>query len=315
MEIFSLSTFALIGFMLAAYSVVANDSVQTLGTFMASNKKVRWQYMWLGASAVLAATLLHSWYTLGGDISHGRLNKIPFQEVQWYHVTAPLVLLALTRFGIPVSTSFLVLSVFASSLVLEKMLLKSVMGYCVAAAFAYGLWFLVSKYYVRKPSDEEEDAPIEWRTFQWLSTALLWYMWLSHDISNVAVFLPRQLDLSLLVFVIATFTVLLGFMFYERGGKIQEIVKQKTNTSYVKAATMIDLSYAFVLWFFKMHNDIPMSTTWVFVGLLAGREFAIASFTQSDKIKKVWPLVGKDFLKMMVGLSVSVVLAISIQAL
>jgi len=27
-----------IGFLLAAYSVIANDSVQTLGTFLASNK-------------------------------------------------------------------------------------------------------------------------------------------------------------------------------------------------------------------------------------------------------------------------------------
>lgn len=314
MDLFSLSTFAVLGFILAAYSVVANDSVQTLGTFMASNKRVPWQYMWIGASTVLGLTLFYSWYTLGGDISHGRLNKIPYQEIQWYHVTAPVVLLALTRFGIPVSTSFLVLSVFATSVVLEKMLLKSVMGYCVAAAFAYGLWFLVSKFYIHKKEEDKEGAPIQWRVFQWLSTALLWYMWLSHDVSNVAVFLPRELDLSLLIFVIGTFTILLGFMFYERGGKIQAIVHQKTNTSYVKAATLIDLSYAFVLWFFKMHNDIPMSTTWVFVGLLAGRELAIATVMDS-KIKRVWPLVGKDFFKMMIGLSISVVLALSIQNL
>ena len=30
----------LIGFSLAAYSVVGNDSIQTLGTFMASNERV-----------------------------------------------------------------------------------------------------------------------------------------------------------------------------------------------------------------------------------------------------------------------------------
>ena len=43
----------------------------------------------------------------GGDISYGRLNKIPFAEVQWYHALAPGVLLLLTRLGVPVSKSFL----------------------------------------------------------------------------------------------------------------------------------------------------------------------------------------------------------------
>ena len=42
-----------------------------------------------------------------------------------------LILLVLTRVGIPVSTSFLVLSAFAS-FVLEKMLVKSIMGYALA---------------------------------------------------------------------------------------------------------------------------------------------------------------------------------------
>lgn len=314
MELLGLPVYALLGFLLAAYSVVANDSVQTLGTFMASNSKIKWQYMWLGASLVLFLTLFHSWYTLGGDISHGRLSKIPFIEVQWYHVTAPAVLLVLTRFGIPVSTSFLVLSVFATSVVLEKMLIKSIVGYCLSAVFAYILWFLVSKYYIKPLKDKSKKVPVKWRVFQWFSTALLFYMWLSHDLSNVAVFLPRQLNLPLLLFVLTVFVILLGFMFYERGGKIQEIVKQKTNTAYVKSATLIDLAYSFVLWYFKMHNDIPMSTTWVFVGLLAGRELAISTVLHK-KIKKVWPLVGSDFLKMMIGLSVSVVLALSIHSI
>ena len=34
-----LSLYALLGFVLASYSVIANDSVQTLGTFIASNSE------------------------------------------------------------------------------------------------------------------------------------------------------------------------------------------------------------------------------------------------------------------------------------
>ena len=120
-----------IGFLFAAYSVIANDSVQTLGTWIASNnEKVNWKIMW-AASSVLLWALWFGWYTYGGDISYGRLNKIPFQEIQWYHA-APGLLLLLTRIGVPVSTSFLVLSAFASTFILEKMLMKSMMGYAVA---------------------------------------------------------------------------------------------------------------------------------------------------------------------------------------
>ena len=299
----------ILGFTLAAYSVIANDSVQTLGTFMSSNSHVRWQYMWAGASAVLVFTLWYGWTTYGGDISFGRLNKIPYQEVQWYHAAAPAVLLLLTRAGIPVSTSFLVLSAFASGLVLEKMLLKSAMGYAVAFVVAYAVWWIVAL-----AIDERKDEvghPRLWRVGQWCSTGLLWFMWLSHDVANISVFLPRQIPAEGLVAIMALFVALLGFMFYERGGKIQNIVKQKTSTQYVRSATLIDLVYALILWYFKMHNDIPMSTTWVFVGLLAGREFAIATVLER-KIKGVFPMVMRDFMKMIFGLTVSVAVALAI---
>ena len=130
--------FTIIGFGLAAYSVIANDSVQTLGTFMASNQRFKWYLLASAASVVLAFTLVYGWYINDGDISYGRLNKIPYQTIQWYHAAAPLVLVLLTRVGIPVSTTFLVLSAFASTVVLEKVLMKSVVGYGLAAFMGCG---------------------------------------------------------------------------------------------------------------------------------------------------------------------------------
>ena len=67
----------------------------------------------------------------GGDPAFGRLDKFPPIDIKWYHAVAPLVLVALTRLKIPVSTTFLVLSVFASSVVMEKMLLKSFLSFLV----------------------------------------------------------------------------------------------------------------------------------------------------------------------------------------
>ena len=38
---------AMVGVIFAACSVVGNDAVQTLGTFIASNKKISWLKQWV----------------------------------------------------------------------------------------------------------------------------------------------------------------------------------------------------------------------------------------------------------------------------
>ncbi len=190
--------YTILGFGLAAYSVVANDSVQTLGTFIASNERFKWYWLATGASAVLTLTLIYGWSINDGDITFGRLNKIPYQTIQWYHAAAPLILVILTRGGIPVSTTFLVLSVFASTVVLEKVLIKSVVGYGLAATIAYIVWICVSYFINEKFDKVQENHRKVWVIGQWFTTGFLWYTWLSHDVANIAVFLPRQLSIELL---------------------------------------------------------------------------------------------------------------------
>ena len=304
--------YTIIGFSLAAYSVVANDSVQTLGTFMASNQRFKWYWLATAASGVLAFTLIYGWNVNDGDITFGRLNKIPYQTIQWYHAAAPLILVLLTRGGIPVSTTFLVLSAFASTVVLEKVLMKSVVGYGLAAMVAYLVWLAVS-YFINEKFDKVQDKHRRaWVIGQWCTTGFLWYTWLSHDVANIAVFLPRQISLNLLIVCIVLLSVLLFYIFWDKGGRIQKIVYSKTGTRYTRSATIIDFIYAIILLYFKQYNDIPMSTTWVFVGLLCGRELAISTMNKDYKLRYVFPLIGKDFLKMIVGLSVSVGIVLSI---
>ncbi len=302
-----------LGFLLAAYSVIANDSVQTLGTWIASNnERFHWKTLWLSASAVLLWALWYGWTVNGGDISYGRLNRIPWQEVKWYHAMAPALLLLLTRVGVPVSTSFLVLSAFASTFILEKMLMKSIMGYAVAAVAAYFIWIVITKIVDEINDPVKEKHKPYWRVAQWVTTGFLWWTWLSHDMANIAVFLPRQVNFELMVMISLVFVIGLGFMFRESGGKIQKIVLEKHNTKYVRSATIIDLFYWLVLWFFKELNDIPMSTTWVFVGLLCGRELAMATMLGKGKLKVVFPLIGKDFIKMITGLLASIGIVLTI---
>ncbi len=86
--------YTIIGFGLAGWSVIANDSVQTLGTFIASKSKwFKWYTLAASASVAMAVTISYGWFVNQGDISFGRLQRIPYQEIEWYHAVAPLILL------------------------------------------------------------------------------------------------------------------------------------------------------------------------------------------------------------------------------
>ena len=301
--------FGVFGFLLASYSVIANDSAQTLGTFIASNRTTKWYWQWATMSAVMIITLSYAY--MSGDISQDRLNSIPLPETfQWYHLAASALLLSLTRLGVPVSTTILTLSVFSSHVILEKILIKSALGYAIAAASAYVLWMILSRFL-------DERAPVakknkrRWRLAQWVATCFLWSQWLAHDIANVAVFLPRGESLPGWMFI--SFIIILvsglGHLFYTRGGKIQEIILSKSGVKFIRSATIIDFMYALILLYFKEYSDIPMSTTWVFVGLLCGRELAVyRDFKPKKSMKIVFPMLISDFMKMMVGLALSIIL-------
>ena len=306
--------YTIVGFGLAGWSVIANDSIQTLGTFIASKSKwFKWYILAGSASLMMIIVITYGWWAYDGDISFGRLTRIPYQEIQWYHAVAPGILLLLTKIGIPVSTTFLVLSAFASTVVLEKMLLKSVVGYGLAAVAAYVCWIVISKFINEKFDEITTQWKISfWRNAVWVSSAYLWAAWLSHDVANIAVYLPRQLDVTLLLIVVTYFTILLFYIFYIQGGAIQKVVLDKTGTRYARSATIINTIYAAVLYYFKELNDLPMSTTWVFVGLLCGRELAISTMNEEYKFKYVFPLIGKDFIKMIFGLSISVGIVLAI---
>ena len=54
--------YTVIGFSLAAYSVFGNDSVQTLGTFIASKQKwFKWYTLAASASFAMIVTISYGW--------------------------------------------------------------------------------------------------------------------------------------------------------------------------------------------------------------------------------------------------------------
>lgn len=266
-----------LGFILAGYAVVGNDSIQTLGTFLSSNEDKPWWVLWLFSGGILALTLLYGWYNYGGDVSYERLSKYAFVEnMSWPYLLPPLVLMVLTRTGIPVSTSFLVLTFFKPKGLLG-MTMKSILGYALAFSVAIIVWQAATRFldkkFINKPISASQKKL--WTVLQWASTGFLWGQWLIQDFANIYVYLPRDLSLTEVAVSLGILLTMLAIIFYTKGGNIQKIVKQKTNTVDIRSATIIDFIYGIILLFFKEFSQVPMSTTWVFLGLLAGREIAI----------------------------------------
>ncbi|KAA1296877.1 MAG: hypothetical protein EGP10_01515 [SAR202 cluster bacterium] len=252
-----------------------------------------------------------------GDVSHARLSAKGFEKApkhfHFLQVSAAIFLLILTRLRMPVSTTFILLTSFAASTsAVGKVLAKSMSGYIMA--FVLGLVFFIlvarfsKKYFVGKVN------PV-WVIAQWMTSGLLWATWLTQDAANIAVYLPRTLSVLELITFIGIVTVGLGVLLYYKGGRIQKIVTEKSVVTDVRFATLIDLIYCVILFYFKMHSKVPMSTTWVFIGLLAGRELGMSIMkTGNNTILGGLRLAFKDIAFAFIGLFVSIVIAVGVNS-
>jgi hypothetical protein len=315
---FNGSTAMWFGFLFAAYAAVANDSIQSLGTFIESNKDKKWYVLWLFTGLILIATLTFSFIYFDGDVTYQRLldssgnTKYPHDyDFSYFQIIAPVVLLILTRLRMPVSTTFLLLSVFSSDTSgITSVVWKSVSGYILAFILSFLVWYFgydfIRKYFKKRKFHTG------WMVVQWVVSGSLWSVWLMQDGANIAVFLPRQLDLYQFVIFVGTIFFGLGILFFLRGDKIQQVVSEKVRISDVRAATLIDFTYVLLLIYKLFVSTVPMSTTWVFLGTIGGREIAVSLARKKDGFKhkrKALRIIGKDFLYASIGLLISVVLA------
>jgi hypothetical protein len=305
------------GFALAAYSAIANDSIQTIGTFIVSNQSRKWYWLWLFIGLIWVGTITFSWFTFDGDVTF-QLLKTPGLEKApesfvFLQLAAPIVLLIMTRMRWPVSTTFLLLNVFTYKAgTIVSVMSKSFLGYVLAFVLAIAVWYILERFVKNYLKGE---ASSFWVPLQWITSGTLWAVWIMQDAANIAVFLPRQLNVIEFIAYTGFVFLGLGMIFYLKGDKIQDIINEKTNVTDVRAATLVDLVYAVILFYFKIYSNVPMSTTWVFIGLLAGREFAIAWGKHGKaKSKDAWlvrafRLARKDIFKALAGLVVSLLLA------
>lgn len=307
-----------VGFAFAGYSAVANDSIQTIGTFIASNRHRPWWALWLFVGGLFLVTATVGWVTHAGDVSFGRLQSKGFAEAPtsfaFLQVAAPLFLMIMTRLRMPVSTTFLLLSSFSTtSSGVQSVLLKSLAGYAIAILAAVVVWGALGPWLHRRLSATSASRP--WVLAQWTTSGALWSIWLVQDLANIAVFLPRALSAGEFVAFAGTIFLGLGVLMRLGGDKIQRIVDEKSDVVDVRAATLIDGVYAVVLFTFTVVSKVPMSTTWVFLGLLAGRELSMAVRRANSTGRSVGTalrLVARDVGYAAAGLLVSLALAAAV---
>ena len=304
-----------VGFIFAAYAAVANDSIQTLGTFIASNQNKKWWVLWIFIGGIFLATVAYSWFVYSGDVSHGRLMAKGFEKsptnFHFLQIAAPVFLLILTRLRMPVSTTFILLTSFAAApAAVGKVLAKSMSGYILAFLLGFFVFIIISKWAKKRFIGE---AKFGWTIAQWITSGTLWSVWLMQDAANIAVYLPRSMHFGQFAAFAGTVFIGLGLLLYYKGGRIQKIVTEKSVVTDVRFATLIDFIYCIILFYFKLHSQIPMSTTWVFIGLLGGREVAMALRNTGENSRlRALKLMGKDFLFAFIGLIISIAIAIGV---
>ncbi|MFL0782159.1 MAG: hypothetical protein AB8E74_09270 [Prochlorococcus sp.] len=320
----NINIWQIIGFLLASYSVVANDSLQTLGTYLSSNRNRTPKVIQIiFICSLTIGVLLIGWsqHQISGgygDPSWGRLEQFPAPEqFKWFYILPPIAVLILTQFGVPVSTTFLVLTTFT----FENswaLLFSSLSGYGIAfflslTIYGFARWLVLTN--SDQSSRQENESSTIWYLIQWLSTGWLWSQWLVQDLANIFIYLPRQMNLVWMLIATGVLCVGLCILVATGGGPIQGIVNNKINTADLRSASAIDLLFGFLLFLAAKLSTLPLSTTCIFLGLLAGREIALRVGLEHDQSIPLVNLLVPDLLKLAIGILVSLLIAIALQPL
>ena len=187
---------------------------------------------------------------------------------------------------------------------------SSIGGYLLGfnRCLVYGqsqIWHTFLKQYPGKNSERI------WIPLQWCTTGALWCLWLVQDLANVFVYLPRTLDVPTMAGCTVLICVGLCVVIGRGGGPVQTIVQNKSNCSDLRSATLIDLVFASCLLIRTCLSSFPISTTWIFLGLLAGREVVL----QLDDLNRRLTSIGRDLTRALVGVIVSIGVVVGLEPL
>jgi hypothetical protein len=321
-------------FTLTGLAVIGNDALQTLGPFLAANRgRTPRLLQWLWLATLLTLVLVQGWWRGAGDPAWGRLASFPEAPTTWTGLLPALSVLLLTRCGAPVSTSVLVLTAFAPAS-LGPLLRHSLVGYgagLAAGLLAWGTLLLLNSQagsgsrgaaQAEPGTGSEGSGPLPvpqdtpgadglWLSAQWLTTGWLWCQWLVQDLATIYVVLPRRLSAGAMAGSLVVLLVGLALILGENGGAIQQRLTRKSRSDDPRSTAILTAIYGLVLFGLGRLSSYPLSTTWVFLGLLGGRELALLRLEERSARVVLADLAG-DLLRAALGLGLSVAVTLAV---
>lgn len=290
---------------ITCYTLIANNYIQSIGTFLINNKnKFKSNLIFITLSFTI--TTLISWIIFDGNIDYNLLSNIEYKKnLGIVIIFIPMLLNIFTKYGIPVSATFLVIPLFSDNNTLNTMLTKTVTSYFLAFIVSFFIWNFIKKHFsqIMKMDNKENTF---WNITEYITTSLVWIAWNMLNICVFVVFVDRKFNFFELVAVNIIVLVVLYIILKGDNTKIEEIINEKNETENKKSIAIFNLLFALILIFIEFFSNVPLTTTWVFLGLLAGKELS-ESFTNNNifsntKIKKSLIKIIKDLHKAMVGI-------------
>ena len=157
-----------------------------------------------------------------------------------------MAVLALTAWGAPVSTSFLVLTSFVPNNI-GKLLQSSLSGYVLAFGLGWTVWWLgmwmLERWVFRRTRDHKEFNVI-WYGLQWCSTGFLWSTIVSRTSQHLCVSAAQSWDTDGALHPDSLHrTVPAGGQRRTDSG----VLRSKTNMADLRSATVIDFTFGLCL--------------------------------------------------------------------
>ncbi len=301
-------------FMIAvsSYTVIGNNYIQTIGSFIVNNKK-RSKINWIFLSFSFIITTLISWFIYEGEVDYSLLKNIEYQkDLDIVIILIPLLLNIFTKYGIPVSATFLIIPLFSTSNTIHIMITKTITSYFLAFIVSFFIWSFIYKNFINKIKNTSEDLNRLWNIAEYITTALVWMAWNILSICVFVVFVDRQFNIYELIIFNMIIIFILYLLINNSGGKIEKIIKEKRDSNNKKTVTIFNLIFAIILLYLQFFSNVPLTTTWVFLGLLAGKELAMtyvesSLFASGRNMKASIAKIIVDLNKAIVGIVFSLI--------
>lgn len=292
------------------YAIMANNCAQTIGMFIATNKNKSKERAIYFLVPVFIITILISWLFYDRQLDFFLLDRITYSDdLSLLLIFLPILLFLLTKYKIPVSATFLIIPIFANKSTIQSMISKTSVSYFVSFVISLIIWrtiYIKYKHWIEVKN--EGGVGKIWFILQFISTGIVWAVWIVLSTCNFVVFLPRIFGLKELLLFMSVGVVSTCLILFDNGGEIQEIVDEKSDIN-IKSSVVFNFLFAFVMLFIQYVSKIPITSTWMFLGILAGREFAITvsrdGIFGSSYYRKCFVKVWSDLRSAIFGIVVS----------